>query len=137
MFTFSVESWMMLLLSFGCNIDFCPREVQSPFSRLRKNIKLLNFTIFDTWTSEYFFYCFFVLKADIGCSWNSFSRFLLVWKMFQIFQTASARFGKNQWYVNNNGMRFASCCSQPFFFCRRRFLTGFLLFHFFLFMVVT
>ena len=115
---------------------FAPENYRVHFPDLEKTLNCLTlpFSIREPLNISFIF--FFVLKAVMGCSWNSFSRFLLVWKMFQIFQAATARFGKNQLYVNNNGMRFESCCSQSFF-CRRRFLTGYLPFHFFLFMVVT
>ena len=56
----------------------------------------------------------FLLKAVIGCSWNNSLRFLLVWRMFQFFQTAAVRFGENRLHVNINGMRFGSCCSWNF-----------------------
>ena len=53
----------------------------------------------------------FLLKAEIGCSWNDSRRFLLVWRMFQFLRTTAVRFGKNRVYVNINGMHFGSCCS--------------------------
>ena len=42
----------------------------------------------------------FPLKDVSGCSWNNSNRFLLVWRMFQLFQTTAVRFG--------------SCCSWSF-----------------------
>ena len=53
----------------------------------------------------------FLLKAVISCSWNNSSRLLLVWRMFQFLRTTAVRFGKNQLYVNINGMHFGFCCS--------------------------
>ena len=58
------------------------------------------------------------LKAVIVCSWNSSRKVLLVLRMFQFLRTAVVRFGKSWLYVNINGMRFESCCSQSFSCCR-------------------
>ena len=61
-----------------------------------------------------YFRFLFLLKAVIGCSWNNSSRFLFVWRMFQFLRTTAVRFGKNQLYVNMDGMHFWSCCSWSF-----------------------
>ena len=53
-----------------------------------------------------YFRFLFLLKAVIGCSWNNSSRFLFVWRMFQFLRTTAVRFGKNQLYVNMDGMHF-------------------------------
>ena len=70
-----------------------------------------------------FFRFLFLLKSVIGYSWNNSSRFLLVWRMFQFLRTTAVRFGKNRLYVNINGNRFGSCCSQSLF-CSRSSLTS-------------
>ena len=64
----------------------------------------------------------FLWKAVIGCSWNNSRSFLLVWKIFHFLRTTSVKFGKNQFYVNINRMRFGSCYRS--FSCSRSSLTS-------------
>lgn len=56
----------------------CPNKHGVHFPDLEEMLNINKFTICDTRTFDYLFTFSFLLKAAIGCSWNSFYRFLLV-----------------------------------------------------------
>ena len=123
MFTLSVDSWICLLSALGFNTEFSRPIRWSVFSYSRRNVDFLTLPFSIHLPPIIFFRFLFHSKTVNGYSWNNSHRFWLVLRMFQFFQTTAVSFGKNQLYVNINGIRFVSYCSCPFS-CNARFHTN-------------